>query len=142
MFRACDRRIKESWGPTKRAPISCVSHVTFNQKIIFCYLDSVSPKPNTCFEQNAKSPLAYMGLHPDGDPSGLRPRWMLVHIGCLEPTYNGIYPDGCLSRTTAYTGLYPDGDPLWGLPERWRFTHVGCSEPAYNGIYPDGRPSR
>jgi len=52
-----------------------------------------------------------MGLHPDGDSSGGLPeRRRLTHVGCSEPVYNGIYPDGRPSRSTAYLGLHPDGD--------------------------------
>jgi len=35
--------------------------------------------------------------------------------GCSEPAYNGIYPDACLSKSTAYMGLHPDGDPSRGF---------------------------
>jgi len=34
---------------------------------------------------------------------------MLVHVGCSELAYNGTYPDGRLSWSTAYMGLLPDG---------------------------------
>jgi len=54
-------------------------------------------------------------------------------VGCLEPAYNGIYPDDDPSRLTAYMGFTLMTTFL---------VHVGCSEPAYSGIYPDGRPSR
>ena len=32
-----------------------------------------------------------------------------------EPAYNGIYPDGCPSMSTAYMGLHTDGDPSGGF---------------------------
>jgi len=72
---------------------------------------------------------------------GLPERRRLAHVGCSEPAYNGIYPDGGPCRSTAYMGLHPDSHP-WGVPEIQRLAHIGCSELAYNGIYPDGRPSR
>jgi len=42
-------------------------------------------------------------------------RWRLAHVGCFEPAYNEIYPDGYLSKSTAYTGLYPNDDSLGSL---------------------------
>jgi len=34
---------------------------------------------------------------------------------CSKSAYNGIYPDACLSKSTAYMGLHPDGDPSRGF---------------------------
>jgi len=49
--------------------ILCLSHVTFNKKTIFCYLNRISPNSDFCPEYRALSTV-YTGLHPDGDPSG------------------------------------------------------------------------
>ena len=41
---------------------------------------------------------------------GPHERLRLAHVGCSELAYNGIYPDGSSSRSTAYTGFHPYGD--------------------------------
>jgi len=46
---------------------------------------------------------------------GLSERWRLACVGCSEPAYNGIYPDGRPNKSTSYTGLHPDGDPSGGF---------------------------
>ena len=87
--------------------ILCVSHVTFNENIIFCYLICVSPPHDICLEYRTHSQLliqVFTVTAPLGD------LWRLTHVGCSELAYNGIYPDGHPSRSTTYTGLYPDGD--------------------------------
>jgi len=39
---------------------------------------------------------------------GAPERWRLAYVGCMA--YNGIYPNGCPSRSTTYMGLHHDGD--------------------------------
>ena len=46
-----------------------VSHITFNENIIFCYLNLFYPTLIFALSITSMS-TAYMGLHPDGDPSG------------------------------------------------------------------------
>jgi len=95
--------------------ILCVSHVIFNEKIIFCYLNRVPPNlisaPSTEHTLNSLH-----GSSPWRRPFGEPPeRQKLVHDGCSEPAYDGLYPDCRPSRSTAYTGLHPDGDPSGSL---------------------------
>jgi len=57
-----------------------------------------------------------MGPHPDDGPS----RSFLKDRGspdaeCSEPTYNGIYPDGCLSSLADYMGLHHNGNSSGSL---------------------------
>jgi len=49
---------------------------------------------------------------PLGEPPE---RWRLAHVRCLEPSYNGIYPDGRSSRPISYTCLHPDDSPSGSL---------------------------
>jgi len=42
-------------------------------------------------------------------------RWKFSHIDSSELVYNGIYPDGRLSRSMTYTALHPDGNSSGSL---------------------------
>jgi len=46
---------------------------------------------------------------------GLPERWRHAYVGCSEPAYNRIYPDGCPSMSITYMGLHTDGDPSGGF---------------------------
>ena len=49
--------------------ILCVSHVTFNERIMFCYLNYVLANSNIC-PRTEHIHCSLNGVHPDGDPSG------------------------------------------------------------------------
>ena len=76
----------------------------------FCYLNRVSSNSDICPKYQAHSqqpirvsPWQWFFAEPPE-------RWKLAHVGCSEPAYNGIYPDGRLSRPTAYTSFHPGGN--------------------------------
>jgi len=94
-------------------------------------------------------PIRVFTLRPIREPPE---RWKLAHVAPSEPAYNGIYPDGRLSRSTAYTGLHPDGDPSGSLlKDGGSPASIPRSQPnsgshpsrstVYTGLHPDGDPS-
>ena len=94
--------------------ILCVSHIMFNEKIIFYHLSLLSnsdifPDHSMHCQPSIRVFTLTVALW------GLPERWRFTQVGCLEPAYNKIYPDGCPSRSTAYTGLNVNDDPSWGF---------------------------
>ena len=68
-------------------------------------------------------------------------RWRLAHIDPIEPTYNTIYRNDWLSRSTAYTVftlMVALRRVSWKMETRPRRS----LRANLYGIYPDGRPSR
>ena len=95
--------------------ILCVSHITFNEKIIFLLSQSIPSKSSICPKHHAHSLPPIWVFTLTTTLRGLPERWRLAHIGCSKLAYNGIYPDGRPSRPTAYTGEAPDSDSAGSL---------------------------
>jgi len=63
----------------------------------------------TYLEGHPSKSTAYIGFHPDGDPSGSFLKDGGSPTLTAELAYNGSYPDSHPSKSTAYLGSYPDG---------------------------------
>ena len=66
---------------------------TFNEKIIFRYLNRVSLNPNICPEHNEQSPQPILVLCTLTTLLVEPPkRWWLAYIGCSGPAYDRLIP--------------------------------------------------